>query len=193
MKKIILSTCLVAVTTLTTQQVIAHGGATGVIKERMDLMEGMKDVVKEVSAIYKGEAEYNADTIRNAAETIKTHSGDAMTKLFPEGSVSGHSEAKPLIWEEWQRFKTLADRQVRLADGLYQAADNQESGNAGHMMGGSGMMGSSDGMMGSGGMMGGNEHMMDDPEQLAKMPSSAVFQMLTDNCSSCHERYRVEE
>ncbi|WP_372599309.1 cytochrome c [Amphritea sp.] len=186
MKKIILSTCLVAVTALTAQQVVAHGNATGVVKERMDLMEDMKDSVKAVSAIFKGQTDYNADTIRNAAETIKAHSGDAMTKLFPEGSLSGHSEAKPLIWEEWQRFKNLADRQVRLAEGLYKAADNNQSG-TGQMMGGSG------GMMGSGSMMGGSEHMMDDPEHLSQMPASMVFQMVTDNCSSCHERYREED
>ena len=192
MKKIILSACLMAVTALTAQLVAAHGGATGIVKERMDLMEEMKDSVKAVAAIFKGQTDYNADTIRHAAEIIKMHSGDAMTKLFPEGSLSGHSEAKPLIWDEWQRFKNLADRQVRLAEGLYRAAANKQS-DTGHMMGGSGGMMGSDSMMGSGSMMGGSEHMMDDPEQLAQMPASMVFQMVTDNCSSCHERYREEE
>lgn len=189
MKKVLISTCLITMAVMTSQQVVAHGGATGVVKERMDLMEDMKDVVKEVSAIFKGETDYNADTIRKAAETIKTHSGEAMTKLFPEGSLSGHSEAKPLIWDEWQRFKKLSDRQVKLAGGLYRAAENKETAanTTKSMMGSSGMMGN------SGSMMGNAEHMMDDPEALAQMPSSQVFQMVTDNCSSCHERYRVED
>ncbi len=195
MKKVLISTCLVALTVMTTQQVVAHGGATGVVKERMDLMEEMKDSVKAVSSIFKGETAYNADIIRKAADTIKTHSGDAMTELFPEGSLSGHSEAKPLIWDEWQRFKTLSDRQGKLADGLYRSADNKEvmPENAQQMMGSGGMMGSSDNMMGSGGMMGSSKPMMDDPDVLAQMPSSRVFQMVTDNCSSCHERYRIED
>ncbi|BBB24938.1 c-type cytochrome [Amphritea japonica] len=189
MKKVLISTCLVALTVMTTQQVIAHGGATGVVKERMDLMEDMKDSVKAVSAIFKGETDYSADTIRKAAETIKTHSGDAMTKLFPEGSLSGHSEAKPLIWDEWQRFKLLSDRQVKLADGLFRAAENKETAvNINQSMMGSGGM-----MASSGSMMGSTKPMTDDPDTLAQMPSSRVFQMVADNCSSCHERYRIED
>lgn len=53
MNKIILSTCALMVTALTAQQTFAHGGATGVIKERMNLMEDMKDSVKAVSAIFR--------------------------------------------------------------------------------------------------------------------------------------------
>lgn len=220
MKKIAITICLMAVTPVVSQQVIAHGGATGIVKERMDLMVDMKDAVKAVSAIFKGETAYNPDTIRSAAAIIRDHSGEAMIQLFPEGSLTKHSEAKPELWQEWQRFKQLAERQTSLAEGLYRAADNQQGlgmmdqSNGQHMMGSGGMMGqqnsghmmgqqNSGHMMGSNGMMKQNSsgHMMDsngkmpmdDPEHLAQMPSSMVFKMLTDNCGSCHESYRVEK
>lgn len=173
MKKIILSICLMAFAALTTQQVLAHGGATGIVKQRMDSMEEMKDSVKAAGAIFKGRSDYNADTIRKAAEAIKIHSGDAITALFPEGSLSRHSEAKPLIWDEWQRFKTLAERQTRMAEGLYLAADNQIGNN-----------------MASANL---SEQGMEDPQILGQMSSHAVFKMLVDNCSSCHDRYREED
>lgn len=173
MKKTTLSACLLAFVALTAPQVLAHGGATGIVKQRMDSMKEMKDAVKTVGAIFKGRARYNADTIRKAAETIKTHSGDAITELFPEGSLSGRSEAKPLIWDEWQRFKALSERQTRLATGLYLAADNQAGNN-----------------IASAGL---SEQSMEDPKILGQMSSRVVFKMLVEHCSSCHDRYREED
>lgn len=171
--------------------VLAHGGAKGIVKERMDLMDDMKGAVKTLSAIYKGKRAYDAEAIRKAALVIRNHSGDAMTKLFPENSIHGPSEAKPLIWQEWERFEKLAKRQEVISQGLHDAADNKPgSGKAsGHMMGSAGMMGQKS-MMSGGHMMGDN---MDSAEHYAAMPSSMVFKMLTDNCSSCHTRYRVED
>lgn len=209
MRKTLIATALVIFTVITSQLVSAHGGASGIVKERMDLMDDMKGAVKQIAAIFKGETEYNPDTIRNAARIIRDHSGDAMTKLFPQDSLSGHSEATPAIWQEWERFKKLSDRQIKLAQGLYNAADNQAQPAQGHMMGSQSMMGqpqqgsetmtgqhmmSSASMMGSDTMIRGDENMlhMDDPDYLGKMPANMVFKMLTDNCSSCHERYRKE-
>lgn len=170
---------------IATPMVWAHGGATGVVKERMDLMGNMKEAMKTLSAIYKGERAYDAETVRKAALVIRDHSGSAMTKLFPQNSIHGPSEAKPLIWQEWERFEKLANRQEAISQGLYDAADNQPGAGqaSGHMMG-------RKHMMGGGHMMGGK---MDSAEHYAAMPSSMVFRMLTDTCSSCHTRYRVED
>ncbi|WP_432474223.1 c-type cytochrome [Amphritea sp. HPY] len=193
MRKTVIATALIFFTAITPQLVSAHGGASGIVKERMDLMDDMKGAVKKVAAIFKGDIEHNPDTIRDAALIIRDHSGDAMTKLFPTDSLSGHSEATPAIWQEWQRFQKLSDRQVKLAQGLYNAADNKGESSQGHMMGSQSMMGSAS-MMGSDSMIRGDEKMlhMDDPDYLGTMPASMVFKMLTDNCSSCHERYRKE-
>ncbi|TCK02353.1 c-type cytochrome [Marinobacterium mangrovicola] len=180
---------------------MAHGNASGVVKERMELMEEMKESMKSMSDIFSGKADYNAQAIREAARVIRENSGTAMTRLFPEGSVHGPSEAKPEIWQEWDRFESQAAQLQRYSEALEKAADNgraSAAGSSSNMMGSGSMMGSSmmgsDSMMGSSGMMG---NMMGsagpDEEHLSEMPADMVFRMLTDTCSSCHTRYRIEE
>lgn len=197
MTKIITAVVLVFITSISSQLAMAHGDATGIVKERMDLMDNMKDAVKQLKAIFKGEVDYNPDTVRQSALVIKDHSGEAMTKLFPQGSLK-HSEAKPAIWQEWDRFKQLADDQEKIAQGLYNSAENQGSASQGNMMGSGSMMGSDSmmdqNMMGSDSMMGTKQmqQYMTDPEHLGTMPSEMVFKILTDTCSSCHTRYRKE-
>ncbi|GGB92659.1 hypothetical protein GCM10011352_18400 [Marinobacterium zhoushanense] len=175
--------------------VMAHGGASGIVKERMELMKEMKSSMKTMSAMFSGKAEYDASAVKEAAQVIEHYSGDAMTKLFPEGSAHGPSEAKPEIWQEWDRFQSLADQLKRYTSALEKAADNgmASSGSAASTMMGSGAMMGHSTMMGTGTM--GN--MMGDQgpseEHLAEMPADMVFQMVTDTCSACHTRYRVEE
>lgn len=204
MNKILTAVVLVFITSVSSQLAMAHGGATGIVKERMDLMDNMKDAIKQLKAIFKGEVDYNPDTVRQSALVIKDHSGEAMTKLFPQGSLK-HSEAKTAIWQEWDRFKQLADDQEKIAQGLYNSAENQGSASQGSMMGSGSMMGQNmmgsdsmmgQNMMGSGSMMGNSKQVqqnMTNPEHLGTMPSEMVFKMLTDNCSSCHTDYRKEK
>jgi len=181
----------------------AHGGATGIVRERMEAMEALGDAVKTLAAMMSGETDYDAATVRDKAGTIREHAGDAITSLFPEGSGGEPSEAKPGIWENWDEFATLAMQLETYAEGLEKAAGNglMHSGGepgAGTMMGtGNGMMGSGSGMMGGGsGMVGGG--MMGavgtpDAEALAAMPTDGVFAMMTQTCSVCHTKFRAEK
>ena len=57
------------------------------------------------------------------------------------------------------------------------------------MMGNSGMMGEGSGM--GSGM--GSQVMEMNPEQWANMPVDGVFNMLTQTCSACHTRFRLEK
>ena len=172
----------------------AHTGATGVYKERMDAMGDMGDVVKRLSAMMRGETAYDADAVKAGAKTIRSHAGSTMTGLFPEGSAHPPSEAKPEIWSDWDAFTALANQLETFAQGLEGAADNglamQGGMGGGSMMGSGGMMGGQ-GMMGSGSMMGGGGMM--SAEHLAQMPADGVFNMLTQTCSACHTRFRVEK
>jgi cytochrome c556 len=193
---------------------LAHSGATGVVKERMDAMKAMGDAVKQIKPMMSGEAPYDSQTVRDAARVIDSHAGSAMTEKFPEGSTEAPSEALPVIWEEWSRFETLARQLSEAARGLEMAADNGlhgagqmmgdgsgMMGDTGHMMGdGSGMMGDGSGMMG-GGMMSGQSGMMGGDgsggmmtaEDLGRMPADGVFVMMTQACSACHDRFRKED
>lgn len=181
---------------------LAHGGATGIVKERMDAMKAMGDAVKTVTAMFKGDTDYDTDAVKAAARSIKSHSGDALIKLFPKGSAHKPSEALPKIWSDWDRFKNLAMRLEILSDGLARAAENAPGQGA---SGGSSMMGSNGMMMGGGDMMMGSGHMpgmgamMSDggmtpsAEMLASMPVEGVFNMVAKTCSTCHTQFRLEK
>jgi cytochrome c556 len=155
---------------------LAHSGATGVVKERMEGMKAMGD---------------------------RGHAGSAMTELFPEGSNAVPSEAKEDIWKEWETFAAMAHQLEVMAEALGRAAANATGAgpdaSSGTMMGGAGMMGETGTMMGdSGGMMGGLGMMgasapMMDVDHLAEMPAEAVFTMMSRTCSACHTRFRAEE
>jgi len=181
----------------------AHGGATGVVKERMEAMEKMGDAVKRLATMMRGATAYDAATVKTEAITIRKHAGDAITKLFPEDSDGKSSEAKPGIWSDWEEFAALAKRLETLATGLEAAADNGPMQGGGSMMGnGSGTMNSGSGMM-SGGMMGSGSSMagggrmganaMQDANTLGAMPADRVFVMMTQTCSTCHTKFRSEK
>jgi cytochrome c556 len=177
---------------------LAHSGATGVVKERMEAMDAMADAVKRIAPMFQGELSYDADAVRNAAAIMRSHGGRAMTDLFPEGSNGAPSEAKDAIWISWDEFTVLADRLGIYAEGLSLAAENglsTEALGADAMMGGATMMGSS-AMMGAepgmGAMMSGREPMM-GVEELAGMPADMVFEMVSQTCSACHTRFRADK
>lgn len=180
----------------------AHSGATGVVKERMDGMMAMGKAVKEITPMMRGKAEYHAEAVRAFAETLGEHSGEGMTRLFPENTNDVVSVAKPRIWTNWEEFEALAERLQTLSEGLALAADNGVKGsgpaNGGMMDGDSMMSGSSmmggDSMMGGSGMMGAGPGMSDlDPDALSGMPADAVFRMVSQTCASCHTRFRAEK
>ena len=87
-----------------TSYALAHEGATGVVKERMDLMKGQAKQMKLIGDMAKGKKKFDAAKAAAAA-----HDLGATTKnipdLFPEGSNKHPSEALDAVWKEWDRFK----------------------------------------------------------------------------------------
>lgn len=163
---------------------LAHGGASGIVKQRMDAMSSMGDSVKKLVPVMQGKLPYDPQMVRDTAALIGKHAGETLTKLFPEGSGGGPSEAKAEIWQDWQAFSELAARLEVLAQGLGQAADNPPMG---RMKKKSSMMGSSSAM--------GAMPMMDDIglTALAAMPVDGVFAMVGQTCSACHTKFRVKK
>jgi cytochrome c556 len=195
--------CLLAVVGLaaTATVALAHSGATGIVKERMDAMSEMGKIVKDLAAMMRGEKTYDAKVVRAGAALIGKHSGNAMSDLFPKGSKHGASEAREEIWTNWEEFNDLSNRLEVFAAGLSDAADNGLMvNNAGsgtsssNMMTGGSMMGGS--MMGQS-MMGGSMMAagtgVPDQEMLASMPADGVFNMVTQTCSACHTKFRLEK
>lgn len=164
--------------------VAAHSGAKGIVKNRMDGMMALGNSVKAITPMMRGKQAYDAEAVKGFAQDIRSHSGEAMTRLFPEGSSDAPSVAKPRIWTDWEEFEALALQLHVLSDGLEQAADNGLAGPGAAgatMMGGGAMMGAAP----TGGLP--------NLDMLAEMPADAVFRMISQTCASCHTKFRTEK
>ena len=205
MKKVVFIISLLFATS--TALVFAHGGATGIVKERMDLMVSLKDAMKNLKPLFRGKEEYDVEKVKQNALAIRDAAGNHMTKLFPEGSLKMPSEATPEIWTQWEEFQRIADNLERLGQALHDGAENNQTTGP-NSMGGPGMMGqghmmeggmmSQGGMMDQGHMMGGGRggiHGLDNmtDEELASMPAAGLFRMIGQSCAACHKQYRVEK
>jgi cytochrome c556 len=91
-----------------TTAVLAHGGAMGIVKERMDLMSAIGKNMKAVAAMVKGETTFDAAVIETSAKSMAEHS-TKINALFPKGSMDKPTEALPTIWEDWDRFAQLSN------------------------------------------------------------------------------------
>src|SRR5262249_38101264 len=87
---------------------LAHEGhehATGVVRERMELMT---DMGKRLLAISKRlRANKELDRIAPDAHAIKEASGKITTE-FPPGSTQFPTAAKPVVWQQWDDFSEKA-------------------------------------------------------------------------------------
>lgn len=185
---------LVLVASITSGVALAHSGATGIVKERMDGMAAMQKAVKAVTPIMRGQVAYDADAVRSFASAVEMHSGEALTKLYPEGTGDKPSAAKAEIWSDWEGFEALAMDLEILGKALAEAADNglaAQSGESsrGSTMGTGNMMGGQSAM---GSMMGQSDESMMDADMLAAMPADALFTRISQTCSACHTKYRAE-
>jgi cytochrome c556 len=83
---------------------LAHEGATGVVKERMDLMKGQGKQMKVIGDMATAKNKYNAAKAAAAARDLEKTT-KKIPDLFPEGSNKHPSEALDAVWKEWDRFK----------------------------------------------------------------------------------------
>ena len=86
----------------------AHEGAKGVVMERMMAMEQVGEAMKEITAMFRGQKDYDPVELAAKSRLIGGHGGPALTRLFPEGSLEAPTEALPEIWADWTRFQALA-------------------------------------------------------------------------------------
>ena len=100
---------------------LAHTGATGIVKERMDAMSELEDRMKAIVAMLKGKAPFDAAAVKAAAEVMAGHAA-RMPNQFPEGSLKHPSEALPAIWTDWTAFANLAEDMKSRAHALEAAA-----------------------------------------------------------------------
>ncbi|MCP4384026.1 MAG: cytochrome c [Hyphomicrobiales bacterium] len=106
---------------------LAHGGATGIVRERMDAMTEMARSAKVLAKLF-GSNSNDPVVIEEAAGVIQRHAGGALLSLFPEDSIKGPSEASPAIWSDWQEFSALALDLRALATALPDADQTTQKG-----------------------------------------------------------------
>jgi cytochrome c556 len=87
---------------------MAHSGATGVVKERMDMMGDIAAHMKTVGQMLSGNREFDQQQIAEAARSIATH-GASFERMFPAGSTMHPSEALEAIWTDWESFMKTTD------------------------------------------------------------------------------------
>lgn len=188
-----------------TAVVFAHGGATGIVGERMMGMMMLGEQVKVLTpALASGNV--NPVTLKEAAGMIKMHAGSAMTDLFPEGSIESPSEARPEIWERWPEFTGYAQRLAALAAELEQstgiiAAPARASlveGDTASMLSEWDTM-DFDTLMGLPKAQHKGHQMGVDPvivgsvgvtPKVTNRPPAEIFSDITATCSSCHAAFR---
>ena len=102
---------------------LAHNGATGVVKERMELMKRQQKDMKLIGDMAKSKTTFDAGKAAEAARDISV-TAKQIHELFPEGSGGHPSDAKPTVWTDWDAFTEKAKALDLSADALAAALDD---------------------------------------------------------------------
>ena len=102
--------------------VFAHSGATGIIKERMDMFKKNKDNLKAIKSHIRSE---DYGSIVKLAEEIEDWAVK-MPDYFPEGSDDKPSQASPAIWTNFDDFQNAAKKNETSAKQLIAAAKAED-------------------------------------------------------------------
>ena len=100
--------------------VLAHSGATGIVKERMDAMKDMGKMSKQITAMFKGKTRFEHSALVEAADAFVIH-GNEMKALFPDthdSRMGKKTEALPKIWEDEEGFSEAVDEFIELSESL---------------------------------------------------------------------------
>ena len=103
----------------------AHQNATGVVKERMDLMKEMGVRTKAIGRMLKGKTSLDPEFVREAAIFIGAASS-SFRDMFPPGSDQKPTETLPAVWSEWPRFESSLDELSETAAELEEAAKDAD-------------------------------------------------------------------
>jgi cytochrome c556 len=84
---------------------IAHDHATGVVRERMEMMEGMAKRMKAIRERIDRRRDLAA--IKADAEVIASQAPHLL-HLFPQGSTQRPTDARSTVWQNWSDFERKA-------------------------------------------------------------------------------------
>jgi cytochrome c556 len=104
MKTVTIALCVLAIATACLPSA-AHDHATGVVKERMEMMEAMAKRLKAIRE--RIDAKRYLAAIKADAEAIAAHAPH-LVHLFPPGSTQKPTDARAAIWQNWSDFERKA-------------------------------------------------------------------------------------
>ncbi len=148
---------------LVVSQAIAHTGASGIVKQRMDAMGVLGDHARIVGDMLKRKTAFDNDAVEMAAQAFIEH-GEQIPALFPDTAASrtgSETEALPAIWTEWDDFVALATRFTEDSKALATIASEINTGEQ-------------------------------SDEEKSRVVRTAFFRA-SRSCSGCHERFRLEQ
>jgi len=109
-----------------TPAVLAHQGATGVVRQRMDAMKSVAAATKVLATLDWSNLAEARKLAADNARTVAGHAAD-MVALFPTGSTMAPSEAAAAIWEKPEEFAKLANTMGSAAEEIVVLAQTARS------------------------------------------------------------------
>ncbi len=106
---------------------LAHKGASGVMKERMDMMSVLGNNTKALAMMARGRTALDWQIVEQAGQAA-VHTGQTFPEKFPADSFKAPSEAKRNIVSELENFTLLAVGLAEAGQALQNAADMQDEG-----------------------------------------------------------------
>lgn len=133
MKKLSLLALVLAASTVLTEVDFAAAQAPGAsIEQRKAAMKANGGAMKALTGMANGSQPWNQATAVQALDTLSKGGGEAMTRLFPQGSgpaAGVQTRALPAIWARWADFQAAAKGQTDAANTLMALARaNDEAG-----------------------------------------------------------------
>lgn len=169
---------LITVISVAAAQTVPMGDVT----QRQDGMKAMANAAKTINAMFRDSSPYDAKTFKAAAETVRAHSGTALSALFEGPVTTPGSKASASIETERQQFDKLANDLGIYASALSVAADRNPHA-----------LGPETRMQGSETMIGGPlAKKIDAARESESMPAEHAFHLMLQTCTSCHAKFRIE-
>lgn len=88
--------------------VIAHDGATGIIKQRHDAMKSLGQTMKAWKAVLDAGSSSDQAEVKAIADRLAAAAGSRLLALFPKDGPRHMTAAQPIIWTQWDVFDRLA-------------------------------------------------------------------------------------
>jgi cytochrome c556 len=114
--------CLMTASFFAGVQALAHQGATGIVKERMDAFKASQRQLKSIIAAAKTD---DFEQVEKLASQLAEW-GRVMPEYFPADSASPPSEAAPAIWQDFSGFQAAANRFTLASEKLAKAGAEED-------------------------------------------------------------------